>query len=233
MMKKFLIFLAVLLFVAAGPAFALTTPQTKYFSGIPSMSGSLAFDQFDTHGGIWVLDSVKVTLNLQTSGGELRLDNDSDNPASGNFEFGAKGSISSSDVPLLNSSYIAIPGTVNAYHSGSFNLAANVGDIGGDYDSSPPDGMLYTGGIETDSKFGFVGSGLWASYQGTGTYDIDYEVLQWLNYGSIGGIEYAVTPVTANGNVEVIYEYHVVPEPMTIGLLAMGGMALIRRKTAK
>jgi hypothetical protein len=133
-------------------------------------------------------------------------------------------------VSLLNSSLAAIPGTVNAYHSGSFSLDPNVGDIEGDYDPSPPDGMLYKGATETDSKSDFVNSAAWAGYQGTGTYNIDYEILHWLDYGSIGGIEYAVTPVSASGYVEVIYDYYIIPEPATIVLLCTGGLILLLRK---
>jgi hypothetical protein len=232
MAEKFLILFAVALLVTAGLASAVPPPitQTQPFSGIPSISGSLVFDKFDTHGGTWILNSIQVTLNLETSGGEFRLDNDSTSPASGSFEFGAKGSISSTDVSLLNSSLIAIPGTVNAYHSGSFSLEPNIGDIEGDYDPSPPDGMLYNGATETDSKSGFVDDTLWAGYQGTGTYNINYEIIQWLNYGGIGGIEYAVTPVSASGYVEVIYDYYIIPEPATIVPLCTGGLILLLRK---
>ena len=233
MTKKFLILFAVLLlFVTAIPAFATPIPQTKPFSGVPDMNGVLAFDKFDTHGGTWVLDSIQVKLNLETSGGTFKLDNDSELPASGTFFFGAKGTISSTDVALLNSSLVplAIPGQAMAYHSEAFSLDPNVGDIGGDYSPLPPDGMSYTGHAETDTKSGFVGELFWAGYQGTGTYDINYEITQWLTYGGIGGIEYAVTPVSASGDVEVIYEYHIIPEPATICLLGFGALSLFRKK---
>jgi hypothetical protein len=235
MTKRFLFTFAAALFAIAGLASAAPPPitQTKTFSGIPSMSGPFTFNQFNT--GLGTLTSIQVQLNLQTSGGELKLDNDSHQSASGTFEFGAQGTINSTDVSLLNSSFLSIPGTANAYHSGSFSLDPNVGDGPGDYSPLAPDGMLYTGTTENDNKSGYVGSAVWAAgikgFLGTGTYNINYSITQWLDYGGIGGIEYAVTPVSASGDVTVVYNY--IPEPATIALLTIGALALLKRKNSK
>jgi hypothetical protein len=227
MTKSFLFIFAVALFVTAG----LASAQIEYFSGTPSMDDSLTFNQFDESLG--TLTSIQIILSLQISGGQLTLDNDSEESASGTFEFGASGSITSGDVGLVNSSFVAIPGTVSTYNSEAFSLSGNVGDGEGDYDPTAPDGLQYDGGIKTNSKSDFVGSVAWGGYIGTGTYDIDYSVTQWLNYGGIGGIEYAVTPLSASGSVEVIYTYDPIPEPATITLLTIGALALLKRKNSK
>ncbi|PKL43331.1 MAG: hypothetical protein CVV39_08610 [Planctomycetes bacterium HGW-Planctomycetes-1] len=144
--------------------------QKQTFGGTPNISGVLAFNQFDESVGN--LTSIQITLFLQSSGGRLILDNDNEYPVSGTLEFGAKGIISSTDVSLVNASSAYIPGEVGAYHSGTFNLAGNVGDVEGDYDPNAPDGLEYNGGIETDSKSDFVGEFAWDGYKGSGTYDI-------------------------------------------------------------
>ena len=235
MTKKFLIFFAAAFLTTAMPTFALTITQTKLFGpNTPNMNGSLNFNQFNSSGGL-TLQSIQVSLTLQTSGGQLRLDNDSESPASGIFHFGAKGTISSTDVTLLNTSFQPVPGEVNAIYSQAFNLAANVGDEPNDYDPSPPDGLLYNGGDMNNSKSDYITSLVWYAgtkgFIGTGTYNINYQVNQWLDYGSIGGIEYAVNPVTASGSAEVVYTY--VPEPATITLLAVGAFAIRKRKNSK
>jgi hypothetical protein len=55
--------------------------------------------------------------------------------------------------------------------------------------------------------------------------------LQWTDVGGIGGIEYAVVPASASGDVTVVYNY--VPEPATITLLCIGAAALLKRKNSK
>ena len=92
--------------------------------------------------------------------------------------------------------------------------------------------MQYDGGTENDSDFGFIGSAYFTTgvgFEGTGTYDIDIDVDTWSTYGGAGGVEYAVTPPTTSGSVEVVYTYFV-PEPGTMALLALGGLALLRRR---
>ena len=146
----------------------------------------------------------------------------------GTFEFGAKGDISSTDVSLLDAGFQPVTAELESLHSDAFSLDGNVGDGPGDYDPSPPDGMLYAGGLETDSDSGFIGSALFDQYTGTGTYDIVAEVNQWSYFGGVSGIEYAVTPSTAGGEVTVVYTY--IPEPGTLSLLVLGGLVSTRRR---
>ncbi len=233
MTKRFLTFFAAVLLVTAIPAFAAVITQIKTFSGLPNFNGSKTFNQFNP--GLGTLNSIQVTLALQTSGGQLVLDNDSTSPASGTFQFGAKETISSTDVTLLNTSFQAVPGEVNAIYSQAFSLAANVSDSNNDYNPSPPDGLLYNGGIMSNSKSDYIANAVWYAgakgFIGTGTYGINYQANQWLDYGSIGGIEYAVNPVNASGSITVVYNY--VPEPATISLLCLGTFAFLKRKSSK
>jgi len=231
-MRKLAI-LAILALLAVTSANAAQITQTQTYSGIPNLTQNMTFNQFDDNGGAYTLNSIKVILNLNTSGGQLVLDNDSDAPAAGVFEFGAKGNITSPDVTLLNAAFQPITTTAEALNTGVFNLSGNVGDVPNDYDPTPPDGMLHTGVPAFDSQSDFVGSAFWATgtkgYLGTGTYDIALSVNQWLDYGSVGGIEFSATPVSASGDVTVIYDY-TIPEPATIALLSVGTLGFIRRR---
>ena len=229
---SFLISLLIVASVASAvPTMAPAIPilQSKDFSGTPNLSESLTFAKFNTMGGTRVLYSVEVTLGLNVSGGGLVLDNDSDTGANGIFEFGAKGSISSSDVSLLSSTLFPITAEVEALHSDNFTLGANVDDTAWDWSPLGPDGMQYNGGQASDSASGAIADMVFGQYIGSGTFNIDVDVIQWLDYSSVSGIECAFTPVNALGYVDVVYGYTVVPEPVTVSLLGLGGL-LIRRK---
>ena len=235
MAKKFLTFFAAIIVVTAAPAFADTISQTQSFTGLPNINGSLTFNQFDSNSSIWTLQSIQVSFTLQSIGGYARLDNDSALPASGTLEFGNKGNISSTDVLLLDSSFQPVVNQIKACHQESFSLAPDNGDGPYNYDWASPDGLLYSSGIETNTDSGFVDSDFWPGYTGTDTYNIDYSVTQWFNYGGFGGIEYAVTPAGASGQITVIYTYDdlPVPEPATIATLAFGLLWTSRSRRKK
>jgi len=235
MTKRFLVFFAAILSVSALQVSAFTIPQTKYFSGTPSMSGSLTFNQFDNYGGTLVLQSIDISLTLQASGGYFKIDNDNTSPVSGTFEFGANATIiGATDVILKDSFSQDIPAQAAAYHSGVFNLEADVGDDTGDYDPTGPDGMFYNGGIENSTTSGSIGNAFWSSgnkgFMGIGTYNINFSVIQRA-YCSVSGIEYQSSPPPSTfGFVTVLYTYEPVPEPATIALLSLG-IVMLRKKT--
>ena len=217
--------------VIAAPVMAGMITQTQPFSGTPNLDATLTFNEFDDLGGTRTLDSIEVLFGLGIDGGQLNLDNDGDQPASGTFEFGAKGDLSSGDVALLDVAFQPVTAELESFHSQAFALDANVGDGPLDYDPSPPDGMQYNGGPKSDSDSGFISPTVHSQYVGSGTYDIIAQVKQWQDFGGVSGIEWAVTPVTAAGEVTVIYRYSpAIPEPASLGLLAFGGLAALGRR---
>ena len=222
---------AVVCLLFAGAASAVTITQTETFGGTPNFTQTLTFDEFDDLGGTLTLTSIQVLVELNVQGGVLVLDNDGVDPAAGTFEFGGKADISSTDVSLLDGAFQPVTAEVEALTAGAFNLTGNVGDGSNDFDPTAPDGMQVNGLSQTDNDDGFIAASLFAQYIGLSTFDIDLDATQWSDFGGVSGIEWAVTPVTADGEVTVIYNY--VPEPATMGLLSLGGLALLRRRRNK
>ena len=203
--------------------------QSQPFSGVPTFNQTLTFDQFDNSGGL-TLQSIEVKFYLESDGGQLTLDNDGVDPASGVYAFGAQGSISSSDVGLFNNDAIPQPVTadLDVFNSGSFSLQGDDGDGTYNLDPTPDDGAIYLGSLVAVGASDFIGNAFFTAYIGTGNFDIRVDALQWANFGGIGGIEYFVTPTDIEGSVEVIYTY--IPEPMTISLMSIGSLALLRKR---
>jgi len=224
-MKKYLFsslsFFAPIVLTAAAQAATIT--QTANFGGTPNLSQTLTFEQFDDLGGARTLLSIGVISALNIDNGLAILDNDGEEPAQDSFEFGAKGDISSTDVSLLDILALPVTGELEVIHSETFNLAPNVDDGPGILDPSLPDGMKYFGSHKGDSDSGFIGRALFGEYTGTGTYDIVVDVSQWQDFGGTSGVQWALSPVTASGNVSVVYEY--IPEPSVLALLGGCGVA--------
>ncbi|MEN6384404.1 MAG: hypothetical protein ABFD79_04330 [Phycisphaerales bacterium] len=229
MLKKSFFFLFVLLICSQSGLSAMLT-EIEYFGGSPNLKGSLTFNQFNNFEDNLV--SISMLLCVQTYDGMLILDNDGRTAVSGTLQFGAKGNISSTDVILLNSSYMPALKTCSAVCEEPFNLSADNGDGLLNFDSTTPDGLTCLPSDLMDSESGFIGQNFWSmgrkGFLGTGTFKINYSITQWVDFGSFGSMTYGVSPVNTAGFVMLIYNYNPAPEPATI--LFFGIAALIFRK---
>ncbi len=211
-----------LIIIFTTPIFASTITQTYNFSGVPNYSNTYTFSQFNPATGI--LNSIEISLNLSITGGCLKVDNDGISALNGTANFGAKGSLSSSDVALINDSSLSPWQNLNSYSTTMFNLASDNGD-GVTFDSSATDGGEYNGVSASAGITDFVKSDLYAAYEGNGTYNITLSVDQYIQFAGLSGISYAANPVNTSGSLTVKYSY--TPEPATIVLLGCGCIALL------
>jgi hypothetical protein len=228
---------AAVLVCLAQVGFGSQIVQTKPYSGTPDFNQVLTFNQFDNSLG--TLTSIDVSADLSTSGGALKLDNDAVTAASGSVSFGARLLLSGS-VPLIDSGFNQIfpTGSVDATGSASTGLSADDGDsevggtanfsyIGADYGSYAP-------GSLSASHSGNVNTAVFGSYTGTGTYTITADASQVASYGSLGGVQAQIDPLSAGGNVTVTYNYNPTPEPANLLLLAVAlapmGIIVWRRR---
>lgn len=208
-------------------------PQSKSFSGTPNFAQNLIFDQFDDLGGTRTLQSIEVQVLLNVDGGSLKVDNDGEQSASGAVVFGAEVLLTST-VSLVDASIqnIIQPGDVKATGGTTLSLTADDGDteVGGSafFSYAGTDYGFYDGGPAGDSDSGFVSTTVFGQYIGTGTYTITVNASQIADYGALGGVQAQIDPLSSSGYVKVIYTY--VPEPATLAAMAMGSLALLRRR---
>ena len=219
-------FLAVAILAASSSvSHALVQSQTQnYGPGIPNYNATQNFNQFNP--ALGTLNSIKVSMAVGVSGGTLTVDNDGVGPANVNVALGAKGNLQSIDVSLIDLVFQPVVADVTAQTANIYNLGADNGDGVGVVDGTAPDGAVLSGGAVNNSAFGFINSAVWGPYQGAGTYGIKALIDQILDFGSVGGVEGAFTPVTASASVTVEYDYTPnVPEPGTISLAVLAIVA--------
>jgi hypothetical protein len=95
--------------------------------------------------------------------------------------------------------------------------------VGSDYGA-------YNGGAVSDATAGYVASTWWSGYTaaGAGTFTIKVTANQVSDYSALGGCQAQIDPLNVLGTVIVTYEY--TPEPASLSVLALGGLALLGRK---
>ncbi|MDA7876586.1 choice-of-anchor E domain-containing protein [Akkermansiaceae bacterium] len=137
--------------------------------------------------------SVEWCYSLTIDGGQLVVDNDSDESASVTAMFGADLDVSSSTQNLLDSGLQHIFSDVVSNTNARFALAANDGDSLGDYDPSGPDGTTILGEQVTTTGSGFVNSAFLSQYAGLGTFALEVDGNSVIDVSGGGGIEFAST----------------------------------------
>jgi hypothetical protein len=225
-MKKLASLALITLLPVAANAAVVT--QTISYSGLPTLNAALVFDKFDSTLG--TLTSVQITANLNSSGGDLIMDNDSEEAASGTFSFGADANFAASEG-FVDGSFQPVIAPLNATFTGAVNLDPNIGDGPLDFDPTGPDGTQYLGAALSDSDSGFLSSALFAAWTGTGdTVTIGVAASQVSDVSATGGVEIAYTPIAIAGDVTVVYNYATVPEPSSSALLTLGAIGLAARR---
>lgn len=211
MTKKFLIIFAVLLFVTAIPAFAATV---SYITSTPipmtptNWSNTLPFQKFDSTLG--TLTSVKLDLSSSSS------------------------------------TVITVSSTTNATGWAKTEVILDVQDAGlnlntptidmlspaftfTNLNGSATSGALVKNGSSSDT---YTSSVILTEFTGIGNILLNASTSTETLLSFTSGNATAQQTTNASLTGTVTYEY-TVPEPMTIGLLGMGGLAILRRKTAK
>jgi hypothetical protein len=222
--------------------------QTETFSGIPSFLRTLTFDYFDPcaerqcilppldqrEPGVFygaVLDSVEITLSMSIHDGFHHVDNDGETGASPTVRLGANALLQNTPGPLLIPSV-----SLDVLNLKTFDdpcLAPDNGDGVGVFDSSGPDGAQFFGDpckADTITKVMAPYNPVVLSFIGTGMFDLDVKTTSIADMINGGGVSGQYAPVTVDGVVEIVYKYHCVPEPATVGLLCLGAGALLRRR---
>lgn len=231
--------LAALLPMASPANGQFTITQTDTFSGTPSFVRTMTFDLFDPcaerqcgelGSNEWaVLDSVEITLWMAIHDGYHHVDNDGEGIAWPTVKFGAGAGVLSTDVSVFPAVNLDV---LNEKTFGDPCLAIDNGD-GAVFDPCGPDGATFYGDpCVADSISELMAALAIPSFIGLGTFDVDVDADASLDLqqGGSGGVSGQYAPVNVDGFVEIVYTYHCVPEPATVGLLCLGAGALLRRR---
>jgi hypothetical protein len=230
MKKGYPLSAAVILALAAGTTQAALVLEDQETQNLPNETNiTLNLSQFN--GSVNDLTNVYVELELRLNGMEIALDNDADQAQEGTAHvLNTANSVTSTvnflktDLDTINTSDL----TINA--SQVFNLTATSGDTVGQFDATGNgDYALWTPNTLTNGDSGNIHNSAWTDYVGSGDFSITINTT-YLTSATFEGNDGYFQGNTPNGEVyaKVIYTY--VPEPATLGPLALLGFIGLRKR---
>lgn len=223
MTKNNWIITAVVLLASVSMASAAAVQHDITFGPTPTGNASypLLLPQFDITLG--TLNSVTLMLDVDTDSGSIAWDNEAGSPSDVTLGIGA-------EVTATGPATLVV--VVMPLQTGSaIGIAADeVADGAGDFLGL--DAFSVTGGSGNDSDNTTLFSGFGA-YIGTGTFSTTISSGVSTSLSTSGGWgPINPSPGQFDGTLSVIYDY-TVPEPATMSLLAVGGLAALRRRRRK
>lgn len=225
-MKKIIGMLA-LAALAVG-ASADTKVYSGSFSGTPNYTEILSFQKFDSSLG--TLESITWSLTFNIDDGQLGVDNESDTEtATVTVKLGATATVQSDRDLGLYDFDVALQNT------DTFTLDIDDGDDGDTVQTTGTDYDVMYGSALNGSTANYIDSNdfdAWQSVGGIGENDVTVEIDSILDFGGNGGVSGSFSPLTSNGELTLTYTYAAIPEPATIGMMALvvGGAVMIRRR---
>jgi len=235
MSKLYIVGICLVLMAGSAGADVLNDSGSVSFSSDLEANKTITVESFDTTNttgcppGDWrQLNSVTITVTFDGSA-SVQADNDDD------FQ-GA-----TANARIIRVWSMSGPGV---FGSGSKTVTSAIVTLGADdgddgvFDSSPIDGTDFGGPLAftNEPAAGSPYAPLMAAYQtaGPGTVDFDIDVVAMVNdlQWNVSPDEWqlAVQNPLLTVDVAVAYDYSCVPEPATMSLLALGGLALLRRR---
>jgi hypothetical protein len=203
--------------ISSSTVMAFSTSNIGGFVFALSPGGqTLAMPQFDDFGGTLELTSVSLDLAGTV---QARIEAENDSEIAGNMGVSLVGFLEAGGPSLLYTSSnisnsggpVAVTPTIAPIRSGT------------DYYDF---GIISDTGLDSD----IISSGL-SPYIGTGTVNIDISGTAGFSVSGVTDSTMWVQGLGANGTATVTYEYIKVPEPTTLSILALGVLALVRRKS--